>query len=199
MLTLNTPLKDIKTDNVWLSKLIYSEVVEQDCYKLRKLMKLFTPQVMFDIGINVGITSLLAKQLWPHVQIIGFEVNKHTAACASLNLPNTDIEVAEVGYQYRAIPLVERFGYPDLLKIDCEGGEVPFFYDLVPENRLEYFQVIVGEWHQWPARALLESAFKDMFFTKFNDALPEIGPWHTFYAIRKTMPNAEDLFKIVCE
>lgn len=41
--------------------------------------------------------------------------------------------------------LVHRFGIPDIVKLDCEGGEWPWLAD----PSMQLVRLIVGEWHPW--------------------------------------------------
>lgn len=50
---------------------LYGEVVLEDCYGLRSLN--FTPDVIFDIGANIGVFSLFARECFPNAQIIAVE------------------------------------------------------------------------------------------------------------------------------
>jgi len=50
---------------------IYGEVVTYDCYHLRELN--FTPDIVFDIGANIGIFTRFARKLWPDAGIIAVE------------------------------------------------------------------------------------------------------------------------------
>jgi len=56
--------------NEW-QKGIYGEVVTDDCYKLRELK--FTPDIVFDIGANIGTFTRFAKELWPDSLIVAVE------------------------------------------------------------------------------------------------------------------------------
>lgn len=50
---------------------LYGEVVTCDCYKLRTLD--LNPEVVVDIGANIGIFSRFARGLWPKAVIIAVE------------------------------------------------------------------------------------------------------------------------------
>lgn len=52
---------------------LHGEVVEADCYRLRQLS--FVPDIIFDIGANVGIFTRYARQLFPQTPIISVEPN----------------------------------------------------------------------------------------------------------------------------
>ena len=50
---------------------LYGEVVTADCYKLRSLD--FIPDLVFDIGANVGVFTRYARELWPEARIVCVE------------------------------------------------------------------------------------------------------------------------------
>lgn len=50
---------------------LFGEVVTSDCYKLLSLN--FTPDIVFDLGANVGIFSRYVQGLWPYAKIIAVE------------------------------------------------------------------------------------------------------------------------------
>ena len=50
---------------------LYGEVVVEDCYRLRSLD--FTPDVILDIGANVGTFSRFARELFPDARIVAVE------------------------------------------------------------------------------------------------------------------------------
>lgn len=50
---------------------LHSEVVESDVYRLRTLD--FQPDVVFDVGANVGVFSRHARSLFPHSLIVAVE------------------------------------------------------------------------------------------------------------------------------
>jgi FkbM family methyltransferase len=53
---------------------LYGEVVTGDIYKIRQLK--FTPDVIFDLGANVGTFSVFARELFPDAIIIAVEPNE---------------------------------------------------------------------------------------------------------------------------
>lgn len=52
---------------------LHGEVVTADCYRLRQLD--FVPDVVFDIGANVGTFTRHARSLWPLARIVAVEPN----------------------------------------------------------------------------------------------------------------------------
>jgi len=57
---------------------LYAEVVTHDTYRLRTLG--FVPDVVFDIGANVGVFARFARKLWPNAGIVSLEPNPLNAA-----------------------------------------------------------------------------------------------------------------------
>lgn len=183
---IDTACGPMYTLNPWLDRAICSEVIDRDCYGLRTIAYHFTPESLFDVGMGVGQVSMLARSFWPGIVITGFEADNDRAAAARLNVPGASVHLGIVGYQDTAAGILKDYGRADLLCIDCEGGEVPFFYDLHRENRLSMFPLIVGEWHHWPGRRLLEDVFRrDEYQMRFTDPEPGAGPWHYFAAIKR--------------
>lgn len=52
---------------------LYAEVVTEDNYRLRQLD--FTPDLIFDLGANVGIFTRFARELFPNAYIVAVEPN----------------------------------------------------------------------------------------------------------------------------
>ena len=52
-------------------QIVYNEVVLADGYKLKELQ--FTPDVIFDLGANVGVFTRYARELFPNALIIAVE------------------------------------------------------------------------------------------------------------------------------
>lgn len=52
-------------------KALYGEVVTEDIYRLKQLS--FVPDVVFDIGANIGIFTRYARDLWPVARIVAVE------------------------------------------------------------------------------------------------------------------------------
>lgn len=53
---------------------LYNEIVVEDCYKLRKIP--FIPDIVFDIGSNVGVFTRFAKSLWDNCEVIAVEASE---------------------------------------------------------------------------------------------------------------------------
>jgi hypothetical protein len=185
---LTTPYGDIVTENPWLDKEIVREVMTEDCYRLKDLAKVYTPSIVFDVGSGCGIVSMMASHLWPSAKVTAFEYDPHIATSTRANLPNAQVVEGAVGYQLTAKELTNRYGFADLLCIDCEGGEVPFFYDLFAQGVLERFPVICGEWHHWPGRRLLEACLQEKYHMRFVTPPEGAGPWNYFFAVHQGLP-----------
>jgi len=188
MHSLESPCGTVVTENAWLDKEIIREVMVEDAYRLRKLATVYTPKVIFDIGSGFGAVSMLCQQLWPDAKITAFEASFHTSETAKKNLKNVMVVENVVGYALTAKRLTERYGFADLVICDCEGGEVPFFYDLYTMGMLQRFPVIVGEYHHLPARRMLEACFEQGYHRKFIDPAEGAGYWQTFFAISQSLP-----------
>lgn len=50
---------------------LYGEVVTEDCYKVKNLP--FVPDIVFDIGANVGIFTRWSREMWPTALVIAVE------------------------------------------------------------------------------------------------------------------------------
>lgn len=69
---------------------LYGEVVTHDIYRLRTLP--FTPDLIYDIGANIGVFTRFARSLWPDAYIVAVEPHQdnveqfyeHTAENGSL-------------------------------------------------------------------------------------------------------------------
>jgi|SRR6185295_13239088 len=63
-------------DEIWEGayKGLYGEVVTEDIYRLRQLQ--FVPDVIFDLGANVGTFSRFARELFPSSLIVAVEPDK---------------------------------------------------------------------------------------------------------------------------
>jgi FkbM family methyltransferase len=50
---------------------LYGEIVNYDCYRLKKLE--FVPDIIFDLGANVGVFTRYARDIFPNAKIISVE------------------------------------------------------------------------------------------------------------------------------
>lgn len=76
---------------------LYGEVVTEDCYRLQQLD--FVPDIVFDIGANVGTFTRFARSLWPRAVIVAVEPDKEN--CAHFRkftpMPNVFLIEAAIG------------------------------------------------------------------------------------------------------
>lgn len=186
---LETPCGHINTPNAFHDIEIIREVITEDAYRLKDIAKVYSPRHFFDIGAGVGIVSKVAQSLWPDVYVTAFEGSAELSRVCNANIGhrNTMVATGMVGYSLTAKDISERYGYADMMVIDCEGGEVPFIYDLFQMGTLDRYKVITGEWHGWPSRRLLEACFQEKYHMKFTNPAEGAGPWQTFFAIHKGM------------
>lgn len=78
MITYTSPkLEAVLTDQIW----------HRDCYGLRKIPE--HPDVMLDIGANVGSCSLFARSLWPETKIVAYEPFPETYELLLKNIKGT--------------------------------------------------------------------------------------------------------------
>ena len=52
---------------------LYGEVVTEDCYRLKTLG--FVPDVIFDLGANIGVFTRYARDMFNNAKIISVEPN----------------------------------------------------------------------------------------------------------------------------
>ncbi len=83
---------------------LYGEVVEEDTYGLRGVS--FQPDVIFDLGANVGIFTRFARELFPAAHIIAVEPNpencelfRHFTDMTNITLIQKAIGVGKVSYR----------------------------------------------------------------------------------------------------
>jgi methyltransferase, FkbM family len=136
----------------------YAEVVIEDCYKIFGYAKRANPQVIVDIGANLGVFSKLCSLLFPQADIYAYEPNPSALEWLAQNAEGTRIQViaSAVGQTSGTVNLdtscdstigriTENGNLPvqciaaaevgagrqiDLLKMDCEGSEWSILQDL---------------------------------------------------------------------
>ena len=141
----------------------YAEVVVEDCYGLFKYYKQANPQVIVDIGANVGVFSRLCSLLFPQADIYSYEPNPsalrwliknaegtliHPNPCAvgaiagivnlDTSCDSTIGRITEDGdLSVACIPAssVAEGRRIDFLKMDCEGSEWSILQDFNLLNR----------------------------------------------------------------
>lgn len=166
-----------------------------------------SPSVIFDVGGYVGVTAAMFARRYPSARLVVFEPNPKWSELLYRNASRATVvpfaissteypAYTEVGHDSGSnwagqepavfkggVPsltfpqAVENHGVPDILKMDCEGGE----FDVLPHlHAYPSIQCVVGEYHR----------------SGFVDALANIGfdveshhPYHatqgTFVAFRK--------------
>ena len=186
---IQTSLGPLKTREPKLDGDMAEEIGQRDSYRLKELVNVFKPATIWDLGAAVGQVSLLCHRLWPDAKIMAVEAEEGRYQCLRANLPPDWTWQLRVGEDFRAGPAVRADGAPDLLVTDCEGGEVPFFWQVEECCIADQFKVICGEWHLWGGRALLAQVLRDTHHVFFSDPNNGAGPWHYFWAVRKDLPN----------
>lgn len=101
-ITYTTPkLKAVLTDQIW----------RRDCYGIKQIPE--QPDVVLDIGANVGSFSLFAKSVWPDAKIVALEPFPSTYSVLQQNIKGTDIQ---------AFNLALGNGYPVHLVQGADSG-----------------------------------------------------------------------------
>lgn len=136
----------------------YAEVVIEDCYGIFGYAKRANPQVIVDVGANLGVFSKLCSLLFPQADIYAYEPNPSALEWLEQNAVGTRIQVmaSAVGQTSGMVKLdtscdstigqiSENGNLPvqcvaaasvaagrqiDLLKMDCEGSEWSILQDL---------------------------------------------------------------------
>ncbi len=160
---------DVSTRNIFL------EILISDCYRLDNVPRPVTS--VLDIGANVGIFCIAARNIFPHAVIHAYEPNprlepylRHQAAISRCNYfmeavglddGSVLLDLKEHSAWTRsrrvktgAIPCIgfrttiDRLGGTvDFAKIDCEGAEWEFLSDYDAWNRV---RTVAMEYHLWP-------------------------------------------------
>lgn len=195
---INTSFGEIYTNDPQTDASMAQEVMKTDCYRLKALSKIFTPKTVWDLGFAAGQVSMFCRQLWPNCKLLGVEADSVRWQAGKMNFPQDDVLNAFAGHDFRAGPAFDKYGFPDLLCIDCEGGEVPFFCQIEERNIAQHLNIVVGEWHMWAGRRCLEQALRETHVAIFSDPPAGAGPWHYFYAIpRQPRPNIPSYEKLL--
>jgi FkbM family methyltransferase len=129
----------------------YAEVALDDCYEVFAYARRARPEVIVDIGANVGLFSKLCSMLFRDAEIYAYEPNPSAAKWLTLNAEGTRIRVhraavtqsstvakldtsgdstlsriisdGDLTVDCLTVPQVADGREIDLLKIDCEGSE----------------------------------------------------------------------------
>lgn len=89
----------------------YTEIVTHDTYKLRSLD--FEPDVIFDIGANVGVFTNFARELFPRALIVAIEPHPANFAALSDNSPKVNVVLLQ-----KALGAGQIWRYPDIRNND---------------------------------------------------------------------------------
>jgi len=89
----------------------YSEIVTLDTYKLRSLK--CQPDVIFDIGANLGMFTTFARELFPNALIVAVEPHPPNFAFLTKNTPHENAVFLE-----KAIGRGQILRYPDIQATD---------------------------------------------------------------------------------
>ena len=73
---------------------IYKEIVIEDCYGLLNFKKLLNnPEIIVDLGSNIGIFSAFCSILFPNTEIIAFEPNPKIKSILEKNITKPNIKI----------------------------------------------------------------------------------------------------------
>lgn len=91
MMTIDQLMKSMaNTDRRSLSNTVL-ELIRDDAYRFKTMTGDF--KTIFDIGVNVGLFSLLARDKFPKARIVGIEAHKLIFLCAQKNLAAANVEL----------------------------------------------------------------------------------------------------------
>lgn len=189
---------------------IYDEVIVRDCYRLRSILT--PPAVVLDLGAFYGAFSVFAAAMWPDARIVAVEGNPHrvdqlqanvarnglssrvavcpTAVVGTARASGPPEHLAEIAAWMRdktttdVLALIERFGVPDLLKIDIEGWELGVLERLHQAGLLARIPVITGEWHFREAHEWIMEYVPRTHELTIEHNVPG-WTWEHFFAVRR--------------
>lgn len=78
-----------------LIEFMINEIVIQDCYGLKNIKE---PKTILDIGGNLGVFSIFARNLFPNARIISIEAVYDTYISLKENTKNHNIEVYNMAF-----------------------------------------------------------------------------------------------------
>lgn len=84
---------------------LYGEVVTEDIYGLRKLP--FVPDIIFDLGANVGIFTRFARELFPKAKIVAVEPHPGNIEVFKQFTPMDNIILLECAIGYNGVYRVD--------------------------------------------------------------------------------------------
>jgi FkbM family methyltransferase len=190
----------------------FKRIVFDDCYRLAEIK---TPvRTVLDIGANIGLFALAARQQFPRALILCFEPNlalePHLAAhCDAIDAfhcmeaigvntgrvnlrPGTDSLHAltfesskAIVPQHAFVDAVARLCYVDVLKLNCEGTEWSLFSDPGPWQRVG---ALALQYHLWAkpgaTEATVEHALRALGFRRIRIEPSGHGPRGLAFATR---------------
>lgn len=175
------------------------EIFDMDAYRVQELQGAgFKPARVIDVGAQNGVFTRLCALLWPEVEIMSFEPVLETFRCLALNATSrcTLYNLPVLG---TCVPRIEgnideerwfrenhyfpalRLPPAQVLKLDCEGGEINILRDLHSQGRIKDFDIIVGEWHFGEAKNLIKAILPETHVLQIAEA----GNWNLFFASKK--------------
>lgn len=181
------------------------------------------PKIIFDIGANIGVATVIMANLYPEAKIYAFEPERENYELLEKNVSHyPNVKTFEAGLGDRMCSRVlfksddsknlggysthikgkgqiaddaatilktkiieEKFGTPDLIKIDCEGAEYEILSDF---EHLDKVKWITGELHginDYALLSVLDKNFDLKLSRNFKDVI-----WH-FLALSKTFTSEE--------
>ncbi len=184
-------------------KIAFVELLLDDCYGCRRISK--PVKTILDIGANVGLFGLMAREIFPDAVIHAYEPNpnlepylKHQAKIGSfecfmeavgLDHGKVSLTFAADSVQTRSFndqagdikqtafrEIIRRIGDSvDLVKMDCEGTEWPLFQDVESWSRVRHLSL---EYHLWPGCSEKEALDKVRalgFYIRYHKPLDGFG------------------------
>ena len=177
-MNINGQLQDIHMPNENGVRVAFIEILLDDCYRCRKLARYSQPvNTVLDIGANVGLFGIAARDAFPAAQIQAYEPNPHleqylavqakTAnfryfmeaiglenGSVSLDFNVDSVQTRSMPDETGRIPRVafreaigRLGGSVDLVKMDCEGAEWAILKDTDSWDRIKHLSM---EYHLWP-------------------------------------------------
>jgi FkbM family methyltransferase len=185
------------------TRLIFLEVLIADCYRLGDVSE--PVRTVLDIGANVGLFCLGARNVFPDAMIHAYEPNPDlepylraqagAARCdyfmeaVGIDDGHVVLEKSDYSGLTRSTPVdsggirriafakaIQRLGgNVDLVKVDCEGSEWQFLHDRDAWRRVRN---VAMEYHLWKEHSHqdIRNALSDMgFFIRDQDAFTDSG------------------------
>jgi FkbM family methyltransferase len=190
----------------------FGKIVFEDCYRLAQISD--PVRTVLDIGANIGLFAIAARQRFPTATIHCYEPNPlleeylstHCSAIGAnyhmeaigaeagrIDLRLGDGSLYSIGEQRTDGPIaqlsfgdaVARLGLVDVLKLDCEGAEWDIFSDPIPWLRV---RSLVMEYHLWAKpgsnERLLERLLRGFGFANVSICPSVNGPWGFAFAAK---------------